>query len=261
MLSLRVVDAGGLSLALLACALLGAGSAGALPMAATATLDWDVVDWPGGAGTLQNSFSNVDGSGVDIKVTFVDSTPASLVLSQSPDVNDDFDPPSSTGYHLFIQAEGNNSSSGVTLTFDFSGVAGVTDVLFNLLDVDAGGGSPNRWTDLFDLSAVPLGGGPAVLPTSVLPVNSSPSWSYDSGTGRITGNDASGSSSDDGTASVSFATPITSLQVLFLNGHPDAGNQWAGLSDISFIPVPEPGAMPLLASGLLLLLVLGRRYC
>ena len=246
---LRLGESSGLALVLLVCTLLAAGHANAT------TLDWDVVGWPGGLGTLQNTFSDVDASGVDIDVTFVDSSPASLSLS--PNVNNALTPPSSPGDDLFIQADGNNDTSGIVVTFDFSGVLGVTFLSFNLFDVDSGIGP--GWTDIIDLSASPMAGGPAVLPTSVLPANASPSWSYNSGSGRITGNATSASDSDNGTALVTFATPITSFQLVYLNDHDDAGNQLIGISDVTFTPVPESDTLPLLASGLALLGLLRRR--
>lgn len=208
-------------------------------------LDWDVVGWPGGTGTLSNTFLDVDGSTVDITVTITDSSPASLTLSGSPEVNDDFAPPSSSGDDLFIQASGNNDgtggNTGIEIRFDFSG-PGVTSLNFDLYDVDLGG---NPWTDVFVIRADPVGGGAPILPTSVTGANLTSSWTYDSVAGVVTGNAGAGSTSDDGTVVIDFATPILSVILDYQNGDDLGGNQWIGIGDLFFLPEPDPGLLVL----------------
>lgn len=242
----------GVSLGAILCAAAESGSA--------ATLDWDVVGWPG-IGTLSNTFVDVDGSGVDISVSITDSTPGSLVLSDAPDVNNDFTPPGSSGEDLFIRTTGNPFGSGVTLQVSFSGVGilGASAVSFGLFDVDDDAGT--QWVDVMTLQGAAVGGG-SVLPTSVTAANATPSWVYDGIGGVLTGTASSASNSDNGTVVVTFAAPITGFTIFYENGDSapgsPAGNQWIGLGDLSFEPVaPEPAIGALLAPGLL---VLARRY-
>lgn len=230
-------------------------AAGAAP---AATLDWDTVGWPGGVGSLFRTFSNVGGSGVNITVTVTNSTPASLVLSDSPDVNNDFTPPASSGNDFFLRTIGNPFGSGVTVdvVFGGAGVLGATGVSFGLFDVDNDPGT--QWIDVLTLQANPVSGG-SVRPTSVLPANGSPAWGYNALSGVITGTASAAENSNNGTALVNFATPITRFTIFYANGNSTAGspagNQWIGLGDIVFtpVPVPEPSSGALLGLGLLAL--------
>jgi hypothetical protein len=223
------------------------GSCVAAAPAAGLILDWDVVGWPGGTGTLSNTFLNVDGSTMDITVTITDSNPSSLTAANSPEVNNDFTPPSSSGDDLFIQATGNNDGSGgntgIEIRFDFSGL-GVTSLNFDIYDVDLGG---NPWTDVLILRATPAGGGASILPTSVIAPTATPSWSYDPVAGQVTGTGGAASNSDDGTVVIDFATPVTSVTVQYLNGDDFGGNQWIAFSDLIFAPEPDPTLLVLSA--------------
>ncbi len=217
------------------------GSCLAATPATGITLDWDAVGWPGGAGTLSNTFLNVGGSTMDITVTISDSSPASLNTGTSPVTNNTFTPPSSSGNDLFIQATGNNDgtggNTGIEIRLDFSG-AGVTSLNFDLYDVDLGG---NPWTDVLIIRATPAGGGVPILPTSVTaPPTATPSWSYDPVAGQVTGTGGAASNSDNGTVEIDFATPITSVTVEYLNGDDFGGNQWIGIGDLIFAPEPGP---------------------
>jgi hypothetical protein len=229
--------------------------------ASGAIFDWDAEGgWPGGPTNFSNSYTDIDGlTGVGLDVDVFDG--ASLI-DVSPDgsppsleVNSFLTPPGAVD-NLFVRADNNGSGSGVTFQFDFTGVVAVTDVFFDLYDIDADTGT--QWIDVLVITGFALAGG-TVTPT-VTGTNSS--WSYDGGTGTITGSQAAGNQgngNNNATALVSFVTPITGFTITYQNGQNPGGNQWIGVADLAFNVVPEPGAGLLLISAAALFTVCRRR--
>lgn len=234
-------------LALLACVVSGAIAA----PGGAATLDWDTNPWPSPF-VLTETYTNIGGG--DIIVTISDPLNV-LVSGQSPDTNNILDPTGNNGEdNLYLRASGNDTSPWVTVTFTFTHALGVTDLFFSAYDVDA---SPTGqvWADTLDV--IGLTAGPSVVPTSVTAVTGSPSWTWTPGTSLIYGQQpdqpATGPGSDNGTAQITFATPITGLQIVYRNDEVGGGSQTLGISDITFTPIPEPSPLALLATGLVAL--------
>jgi MYXO-CTERM domain-containing protein len=118
-------------------------------------LDWDTVDWT--AGSLSQTFTNVQGSGMDIKITLsiTGANFASWNNQTQPDDNnrlggDDGNPyqaqgegvdangdPSEESLHLHMDSVQNDFRGYIDVKIEFSQAA--AGVSFNLFDVDRGG--------------------------------------------------------------------------------------------------------------------------
>jgi len=226
---------------------LGAGAASAL------TLDWDTNPWPNtNPTTLSHTVLNV-GNG-DVSITFTDPDGA-LVRSPSggspgsPTTNSTLNTPLNAGQqNLFVRATNNDGPGYVTIRFDFSHPDGITDLSFRIYDIDA---DLSQWLDVLDITATAFIGGGTVNPDSVTGTGS-PSWSWTPGTSTITGAEPNqGNGNDNGTATVTFATRISSFEIVYRNGTSPFGNQWIGISDLTFVPEPD-GALLWIAAGLAL---------
>lgn len=240
-----------------------AGLALAMALATTsataraATLDWSTNPWPSPA-TLTQTYAI---GGGDVTVSFLDPNGALVGTPDgnpaSPSTNSFLDPPLNGGDdNLFVRADGNTGPEWITIRVDFGHVSGVTDVDFNLYDIDA---DLAQWRDVIVVSGLAVGGG-VVAPTSVSAVTASPSWSYNPANRRIRAVPPNqGNGDDDGTAVVSFMDAIQGFQLSYRNPVTPAGNQWIGISDIAFLIIPEPAPAPLLAGGALALWLARRR--
>lgn len=244
----------------LALVLLPARPAGAI------WFEWDAEGgWPGGTTNFNNVYTDIAGiPGLDLEVDVVNGAP---LVDVSPDgsppsleVNSFLLPPTNVGSSLFVRAQGNGVGSGVTFDYDFTGVVGMSEVIFGIFDIDANN-PPDQWIDVLVVTGFALGGG-TVTPT-VTPVGGAvPSWSYDSGTGTITGDPAfgnQGNGNDVGTALVTFSAPITGFSITYRNDVNSGGNQWVSFTDIWFVPIPEPGTGVLAVAALAGLAGLRRR--
>lgn len=222
-----------------------------------ATLDWSTNPWPSPA-TLTQTYPI---GGGDVTVTFIDPNGALVGTGggspASPSTNNFLNTPLNGGdQNLFVRADGNSGPDWVTIRVEFSHVSGVTDVNFNIYDIDA---DLSQWRDVIVVSGLALGGG-VVAPTSVSPATASPSWRYNPANRRIRGLEPNqGNGNDNGTALVSFMDAIQGFQLSYRNPVTPAGNQWIALSDIAFRIIPEPGPAPLLAVGALTLWLARRR--
>lgn len=240
-----------------------AGLALALALIATsatvraATLDWSTNPWPN-TSTLTQSYTI--GSG-DVTVTFVDPNGALVGTPDgspaSPATNSYLDPPLNGGdENLFVRADGNTNPGWVTIRVDFTHVSGVTDVNFNIYDIDA---DLSQWRDVIVISGLAVGGG-VVAPTSVSAATGAPSWTYNAGNRRIRGLEPNqGNGNDNGTALVSFMDALEGFQLSYRNPVASHGNQWIALSDIAFRIIPEPDPASLWAAGTLALWLVRRR--
>jgi hypothetical protein len=229
----------------------------AVPGAASAfSLDWDTASWPGGSGTLTNTYVNVDASAwsVQVQITDPDSNLVQIADGNpaSPSTNTHLDPPSNSGDNLFVRADTNGGGAGITIRFDFthSTLTDVTDIVLSLFDVDACDAPCTQWVDNISITGYDSGGG-AILPDSVVSPTGTPTWTYDALTGVLLGDLAQGNAGNDddnGTATITFNSPIAAIELNYLNDFAPGGNQWISISDVAF--VPEPSTFTLLMLGL-----------
>ncbi len=165
---------------------------------------------------------------------------------------------------LFLRTNGNGrGASALVVTIDFLFPAGVTDVQFDLFDIDRAAG---QWRDRIRLRSIDFDTAARENPTSVSSVGgSTPVWTYNAGNGVVRGDGDSGgpgNASDSGTARVDFmGGTYSQIEIRYANVDAAQGNQWISLSDISFMPIltPEPSAAQLLIGGLLVLAGFRRR--
>lgn len=209
-------------------------------------LDWTnaAVVWTAGAQT--GSF-DVDATnpGNDITVTtalvgsatYAASSPQNIVNDGSTIGSDD-----AKRLHIRTSAGFVNTTSGISITINFNYAAGVTNVSFSLIDVDA---TTTTWIDRFSaITATPVTG-PANSVALTATATSPPNITIqNNGTTSLVffGNTATGNITDH-TGDVTLttgATPITSLTLFWNNPGPNFGGQVIGLSNISFTPVPVP---------------------
>ena len=127
----------------------------------------------------------------------------------------------------------------VTMTIDFAHAGGVSDVSFSIFDVDFQSGG-SGWTDRLVFKA---DNGAIINPTSVV-VGSAASFN---GTDTVTGTANTGTTSNTGNVTVTFAaTGITQVTVLYQSGQTaDAAVQQINVHDINFNLLPVntvPGA-------------------
>lgn len=232
-------------------------------------LDWDSVDWTGG-GTNQ-TFYNVDGSGMDVSISLAITGAAWAQWSgqNQPDDNrrlggdggpgqgelyDSFGNPSEEALHLHMDALQRNYTGYVEVVISFS--RAVTGLSFDLFDVDNGGDTQN--TSTFEDVIADIGGtlnGVDVDPASV---------DYDSGSiDRVVhptrGDEYRGTywapDSEDVVLGLSWDEQVVDTVTFryyagnFSQRNP--GTQGISISDISFASaVPEPGTV---AGGVFLL--------
>ncbi len=240
-----------LSLAAMLCVMVAPGVASAI------VLDWGTVGWPGGSSTLTNTFSDVDGTNWSVQIQITDPD-SNLVQTSgdpspsSPSTNTDLDPPSNSGNNLFVRADTNGGGAGITIQFDFTHPVetDVTDIVLSLFDVDTADSPSTQWIDSISITGYLAGGG-TVFPDSVISPTGTPTWTYDALTGLLLGDVTqgnAGSNDENGTATITFNSAITGFELTYLNGFAPGGNQWIGLSDITF--VPEPNTVSLVLLGL-----------
>ncbi|MBN2234502.1 MAG: hypothetical protein JW706_05085 [Opitutales bacterium] len=122
-------------------------------------LDWDSVDWAGGA--TNQTFYNVDGSGMDVSISLAITGAAWAQWNDQaqPDDNrrlggdggsgqgelyDSFGNPSEESLHLHMDALARNYTGYVEVVISFS--RAVTGLSFDLFDVDTGGNTQNSST-------------------------------------------------------------------------------------------------------------------
>jgi hypothetical protein len=229
------------------------------------TLDWDSVGWPGGAGTLTNTYTDVDSSGWDVQVQFTDPDSNLVQVPDgdpaSPTTDSSLATPGVTGDNLFIRADTNGGGAGITIRFDFthSTATEVTDIVLSLIDVDTADAFDTQWIDDISITGYDFGGG-TVLPDSVVSPTGTPTWTYNALTGVLLGDvneGNAGATNDDGTATITFNAAVAAIELTYLNGYTPGGNQWIGMSDIAF--VPEPNTFSLLWMGLIGLSIRRRR--
>lgn len=221
-------------------------------------LDWGTLDWnPAGtgAGAGGQTFTNVDGSGVNVTVEVIpDAGVSFLTLPALPGAG--IPTPQATpddikffngGYSntdrpeaLHTQIDPDAAGKGVTVKVSFS--QAINNVSFEIYDIDtAGSGVNQNWQDQIVINGFNAAASATVAPTFVS--SATPSYSISGNT--LTGSSSStnqGSESGVGTVSVVFPSPVTSFTLVFKDGplakaDPDA-HGIALLSSVSFDSAP-----------------------
>ena len=206
------------------------------------TLDWDTATWT--PGSLSQSYDlDPANAGNDITVTISGdtgylrpdyNTPNAQTPALSTTLQGGLTPAQNT---LLLATDFTTSTDALTITITFSAAytQGVTNVSFNIFDLDSGTGFQDQLRSIrgvgVDGSSVSatFASGPSVTTTGSFVVNGA-GLSPDSGPGSNAGN-----------LSISFSQPIRSLSFIFGNGASigDPVYQTIGIHDINFTPVPE----------------------
>ena len=206
------------------------------------TLDWDATTWT--PGSLSQSY-DVDptNAGNDITVTISGDTgflrsdynaPNAQTPALSTTLHGGLTPAENT---LLLATDFSTSTDSLTITITFSAnyTQGVTNVSFNIFDLDSGTSFQDQLRSIRGVGVdgatvtATYVGGPAVTTTGSFVVNGA-GLSPDSGIGSNAGN-----------LLITFSQPITSLSFVFGNGASitNPAYQTIGIHDINFSPVPE----------------------
>ncbi|MEL6252422.1 MAG: T9SS type A sorting domain-containing protein [Bacteroidota bacterium] len=154
------------------------------------TFDWSAVSWTDGS--LSNSYSNVDGSGVEFSFTYTGNTSkfGSIGSGATPNIQDFFPSETVDALSQYITS-GFSGSEKIVLAIDIS-PAIPANVAFDIYHVNGSSYSGDKLT----IYAVPEAGGANIIP--YFTDNGSPSWE-DEGNGVV---DATGGSTDGNNAYV-----------------------------------------------------------
>ena len=219
-------------------------------------LIWDTATWP--VGSLTNSFEiDPANTGNDVTLTMTGNT-AQFQISftnpfpQTPAITRAFDGGFSPG-HNTLQLAVNFASNAqfITVTMDFSNLyaSGVSNVSFNLFDIDFANdpGNSTTYQDVISSITATSATGSTIAPTiSALGPNVSLSGS---GTTQVLTGTAStadlGVGSGNANATISFNAPdVRSLTFTYASSALFANPtyQHIGIDNLSYsVPVPEPG--------------------
>ncbi|MEM8886530.1 MAG: T9SS type A sorting domain-containing protein, partial [Bacteroidota bacterium] len=168
------------------------------------TFDWSTISWTNGS--LSNSYSNVDGSGVEFSFTYTGNTSkfGSIGSGATPNIQDFF-PSETVDAMSHYVSSGFSGSEKIVLTIDIN-PAIPANLAFDLYHVNGSSYSGDKLT----IYAVPSAGGANIIP--YFTDNGSPSWE-DEGNGVI---DATGGSTSgtDAYVGVHFANATYIDQVV-----------------------------------------------
>ncbi len=214
--------------------------------AQSSELDWTQVNW--NSGNTSQTFNDVDGSGIDITISLTIN--GGFYYSPLDDSN------SSSSLVIFPDFSTDNpSTSFIDVNISFSSTVYSAD--FSLLDVDRGrSGNISYWEDIIeDIQASNEGNTTDDLTitagSEIRTVTNSGETEY-RGRSNQNWNDAS-------TLQIAWAAPVDNISFRYSSGSRAISNpvaQVIGLSNITFTPVPEPGAY---VTGLCALALLGWR--
>ncbi len=196
------------------------------------TLDWSSApssanefNWsPNGA--LTNTFSDVDGSGIDFTITFTGETSTLGIWgAQTPKVGNFAS--GSTIENLDLYTNG-FSSTGITCTITFN--SPIYALSFDLNHVNAGGANGDKYT----ITATTTSGG-TIYPTFTS--STTPSYTADDATGVINANSPS-TTGDDAVVGINFLDDDYITSVTFLWQNCNTCSEYAvhgsGLGNFSF---------------------------
>lgn len=225
------------------------------PAAEAVVLDWDTATWT--PGSLNQSYDlDPTNPGNDITLTIGGST---SFLRPDYDAPNAQTPALSTTLHggltpaqnnllLATDFSANGDSLTITIAFSANYTEGVTDVSFNIFDLDSGAGFQDQLRSIRGVGvdgstvAATYVGGLSVTTTGSFVVNGA-GLSPDAGPGSNAGN-----------LQITFSQPIRSLSFVFGNGASiaDPVYQTIGIHDINFTPVPEVNPALAMAAGCLM---------
>lgn len=205
-------------------------------------LDWDLITLTG----LTQTYTNVDGSGIDITLAVAGFGSLSGSVSINP-VDTTGGLSGENAYQTRIDF--GNTAAYVQYTFTFS--SAIQQASFDFWDIDSGGNTnPNApgpsvtWQDEIDNIVITSSTSASFTLT--------PGTSNALGTGgtRVDGTSAAANNSSAGNASILFATDdntagITGFQFRYTSGPNSQGNpvlQVMGIHDITFV-VPEASTL------------------
>ncbi|MDW3095749.1 MAG: DUF11 domain-containing protein [Gammaproteobacteria bacterium] len=190
----------------------------------TTQLDWDSLTWPAGS----TSQTYTIGSG-DVSITLngsTDTPPGDTggLANGSPFITNDLTgglSPIQDSLEINVDYPA-TSLQQIPIIIDFTHPGGVSNVSFNIFDVDLG-----SWVDVVQVTAT-TDGVTYFNPTSI----ASNSANTSDGINTVTGTSGS-SSSSNGTATFTFANSgITQIRILYSNQN--TAFQWIALHDINF---------------------------
>ena len=206
------------------------------------------------SGSLVATLTNVDNSGVDVRVTLTGSIDQSR--NDSPEVNQILHGGFTTGDerdNLFIRVDSANANDSLTLGFEFF-ITGthtpqtVTDVNFLLFDIDTSRGYNPSWIDqVSDFSAANVYTGDTTSLTNLVAQDPSSDLviSPGGGTATGTGGQAPNKGSNSGEANLvadyeNFT--MTEFSFQYNNFGNSGSSSGIGVHDIHFtvVPIPEP---------------------
>jgi hypothetical protein len=214
-------------------------------------LDWNTVSWANGS--LSNTYSNVNGSGVDVTVSITGSTTR---LAAGPNAGDPQSPylsntvltggQTTPSNSLFILANYSNTTQQVVVTVTFS--KAVANVNYTLFDVDRGTlVSGNSYTFTDQISNITSSNGTTTYASSLSTVGTGSTMAT-SGTGTsqiVFGTGVSDPTQNlgnltvnNGSQSVTSSTFTYGSYGATTQANPD--QQGISLANISFTVVPEP---------------------
>jgi hypothetical protein len=212
-------------------------------------LDWDVVSWT--AGSLTATYTNVDGSGVDMTVTVSGETGDFLNEDGAPtpqisnNITGGLTPAQNA---LLFYVDWGNENDTITVTVTFSQL--VNNVSYDLFDIDRGGsaGGGSR-TFVDEISTITATDGTTTYAATI--GTSAENTTEGAGTGiSIYGNGGNPSdTSGDGNASISYgSSAVNSLTFTYgnrSNSQTNPAAQAISMHDINFTIVPEvPTGIP-----------------
>lgn len=233
------------------------------------TLDWNSVDWTDNTGPVYaQTFTNVDGTGVDITIS-IDTSATTMVQAVDDNTFNTGGLAGQESLLLFMDATARNLYIDVSISFSEA----VRDVQFSLFDVDQGtltgnsifGSLEATFIDHIDNVQAQLNAGTPFNPSITTSANNT----LGNQANDVRGTDGTGSSSSAANVDFAFGQDLTSIT--FRYGTPaffefffagrytpgDPDQQAISLSDISFV-VPE--ASQIILGVLLGLLGLGHGW-
>ncbi|MEO6739095.1 MAG: hypothetical protein ABIP20_02520 [Chthoniobacteraceae bacterium] len=137
------------------------------------------------------------------------------------------------------------SANTISVTITFNYAAGVTNVSFPILDIDASG-TGNRYTDrIATINATPVVGSPNSVALTAVNVSNAVTTVAGSGTlGMSVTGVTSGGNIADHTGDVTFSTGATAIKSITFTWNNPGGNgfqqQIIALGNITYTPVPVP---------------------
>lgn len=201
--------------------------------AGAAQLDWDGVTWLP-TGSLAQTYNGIAGG--DITVTISGDTAPANWYDGTPLIDQFFTGGLAPAENsLSIKTDYNTGSgSSVTVTIDFTHAGGVSNVFFDLFDIDSdnSGGGGNDFTDRVEVEAT--NGSGTIFPDTVTPS----AFNALDGPNAIIGTaDLTSTNTNQGNASFGFSqSGITQVRITYSNEEPprDTRIQFTALHDVNF---------------------------